>query len=78
MPTRLPPIRIPNAQARAVLDSLVMTQVTPAVFEIAGRLDPPGLRSLEAIHLAAILGLGDDLDGLVTYDDRLFHSTQSQ
>lgn len=26
---------------------------------------------LDAVHLAAALELGDDLDGLVTYDDRL-------
>ncbi len=58
-------------RARAVLDSLVLTEVTPAIFEIAGRLDPPGLRSLDALHLAAALDLGDDLDGIVTYDDRL-------
>lgn len=64
-------------QARAVLDSLVLTQVTPAVFEIAGRLDPHGLRSLDAIHLASALDLGDDLDGLVTYDDRLAEAAMS-
>ena len=38
---------------------------------MAGRLDPTTLRSLDALHLAAALDLGDDLDGLVTYDDRL-------
>jgi predicted nucleic acid-binding protein len=58
-------------QARAVLDSLTLIEVTPAMFEQAGRLDPPVLRSLDAIHLAVALDLGDDLDGLVTYDDRL-------
>ncbi len=58
-------------QARAVLDSVTLVQATPAVFEDAGRLDPSGLRSLDAIHLAAALELGDDLEGLVTYDDRL-------
>ena len=58
-------------QARAVLDSVTLVEVTSAVFEAAGRLDPSGLRSLDAIHLAAALDLGDDLDGLVTYDDRL-------
>lgn len=63
-------------QARAVLDAVVLTQVTPAVFENAGRLDPAGLRSLDAIHLAAALDLGDDLDGLVTYDDRLAEAAE--
>lgn len=58
-------------QARGVLDAVTLLHVTPAVFEDAGRLDPSGLRSLDAIHLAAALDLGDDLDGLITYDDRL-------
>ncbi|MDH4144111.1 MAG: type II toxin-antitoxin system VapC family toxin [Acidimicrobiia bacterium] len=58
-------------QARQVLDSIVLIEVTSAVFAAAGRLDPPTLRSLDAIHVAAALDLGDDLDGLVTYDDRL-------
>lgn len=58
-------------QARAVLDSITLTEVTTALFEAAGRLDPTTLRSLDAVHLAAALDLGDDLDGLVTYDERL-------
>lgn len=58
-------------QARAVLDSITLTTVTTDVFEAAGRLDPAILRTLDAVHLAAALDLGEDLDGLVTYDDRL-------
>lgn len=58
-------------QARAVLDSLTLIEVTPAILDQAGRLDLVSLRSLDAIHLAAALALGDDLDTLVTYDDRL-------
>lgn len=47
--------------------------VLPAVstFLVAGRLDPPELRSLDALHLAAALELGDDLEGVVTYDGRM-------
>ena len=56
----------PNA--RRVLDAITLTQVTTAVFEHAGRLEPGALRSLDAVHLAAALDLGDDLHGLVTYD----------
>lgn len=63
-------------QARAVLDSITLTEVTTALFEEAGRLDPTALRSLDAIHLAAALDLGDDLDGLVTYDERLGDAAQ--
>ncbi len=58
-------------QARAVLDGVTLVGVPTAVFEEAGRLDPVGMRSLDALHLSAALDLGDDLEGLITYDDRL-------
>lgn len=58
-------------RARAVLDAVTLLEVTTTLFEEAGRLDPALLRSLDAIHLAAALALGDDLEGLVTYDERL-------
>lgn len=58
-------------QARAVLDRLTLLTVTAATFEAAGRLDPPALRSLDAVHLASALAIGDELDAVVTYDDRL-------
>lgn len=57
--------------ARAVLDAITLLEVTTAHFEGAGRLDPTILRTLDAIHLAAALDLGDDLEGLVSYDERL-------
>jgi predicted nucleic acid-binding protein len=58
-------------QARAVLDSLTLLTVPTALFEEAGRLEPASLRTLDAIHLAAALDLGDDLDAIVSYDERL-------
>ena len=36
-----------------------------------GRLEPRVLRTLDAIHLAAALAVGDDLDVVVTYDERM-------
>jgi len=63
--------------ARAVLDSITLIEVTTSVFEEAGRLDPTVLRSLDAVHLAAALSLGDDLDGIVTYDERFAEAAQS-
>ena len=63
-------------QARAVLDSVTLVEVTANLFEAAGRLDPPELRSLDVIHLACALDLGDDLDGLVTYNERLAEAAQ--
>ena len=39
--------------------------------------DTGRLRSLDAVHLAAALDLGDDLDSLVTYDERLAAGARS-
>ena len=58
-------------QARAVLDSVTLISISTAIFEHAGTIEPDLLRILDAIHLAAALDLGDDLDGIITYDDRL-------
>ena len=72
---RAAPELAPNA--RRVLEAITLTQVTTAVFEQAGRIEPDTLRSLDAIHLAAALDLGDDLHGLVTYDQVLADAASS-
>lgn len=53
------------------LDRMAFIALTTDVFQQAAELDPAVLRSLDAIHLAAALALGDDLDGVVTYDERM-------
>jgi hypothetical protein len=58
-------------RAREVLDSITLVEVTTQTFEAAARLEPTILRTLDAVHLAAALDLGDELEGMVTYDDRL-------
>lgn len=57
--------------ARAVLESLPLLTLPSEVFERAALLAPDALRSLDALHLAAALELGDDLNGIVTYDEVL-------
>ena len=64
-------------RARRVLDSLTLVTVPTSIFERAGELDIGGLRSLDALHLAVALDLGDDLDGIVTYDERLGDAARS-
>ncbi len=54
-----------------MLDSITLLSLPAETFERAVELEPLLLRSLDAIHLAAALELGDELDGIVTYDDRL-------
>ena len=47
------------------------------MFERAATLDPDALRSLDAIHLASAMELGDELDEIVTYDARLAEAARS-
>lgn len=58
-------------RARAVLDSITLLSLPPATFDRAATLEPSEMRSLDAVHLAAALDLGDELEGIVTYDERL-------
>lgn len=64
-------------QARAVLDAILLVTLPSVVFERAAVLEPDRLRSLDSIHLAAALELGDELDGIVTYDERLAAGARS-
>jgi predicted nucleic acid-binding protein len=38
---------------------------------------PPSLRTLDALHLATAMEIGDDLEGMVAYDDRLIEAARS-
>jgi predicted nucleic acid-binding protein len=58
-------------RARAVLEAATLLELPTATFERAAALGPDALRSLDALHLAAALELGDELDGVITYDERL-------
>lgn len=63
--------------AQQVLDAFTLIELTTSIAMEAGRLDPPGLRTLDALHLATALLLGDDLDALVTYDERMAAAARS-
>ncbi|MPY95947.1 MAG: PIN domain-containing protein [Acidimicrobiia bacterium] len=63
-------------RARLVLDSVILLTVASTTFERAGEVATERLRSLDALHLSAALELGDELDGMVTYDDRLGHAAR--
>jgi predicted nucleic acid-binding protein len=64
-------------RTRAVLDSITLMVLTTATFEAAGILDPTILRTVDAVHVAAALEPGGDLDGLVTYDQCLADAARS-
>jgi predicted nucleic acid-binding protein len=58
-------------RAVALLARINLVGVDRAILRAAAALAPPALRSLDAIHLATALSLGQDLAGIVTYDQRL-------
>lgn len=47
------------------------------ILDVAGSLEPTTLRTLDAIHLATALFVGDDLDAIVTYDSRMIDAARS-
>ncbi len=55
----------------AVLDRLGLIALDDPVRELAGHAGAPLLRSLDAVHLATALSLGDELGGFACYDERL-------
>jgi hypothetical protein len=54
----------------SVLKTVDVIALDPVIARIAASLLPPGLRTLDAIHVATALQIGP-LDAFVTYDDRL-------
>ena len=54
-----------------LLGEVTQVDLSPAVLESAGRMPDPHLRTLDAIHLATALLVREELDVLLSYDDRL-------
>ena len=64
-------------KCRELLLTVTLSDMPTAIFRSAAELDPTVLRSLDALHLAAALDLGDDLDSILTYDDRFAEAARS-
>jgi predicted nucleic acid-binding protein len=58
-------------RARSALTTITLLPLGDAVLERAAGLQPPELRSLDALHLATAVELGADLDRFYCYDQRL-------
>jgi predicted nucleic acid-binding protein len=59
-----------DAKAQRALRAMTLRPIDEKVIATAISLDPPALRSLDAIHLATALSI-DDLDVFISYDTRL-------
>ncbi|MEY4544757.1 MAG: hypothetical protein RL685_952 [Pseudomonadota bacterium] len=68
-----------SAEARAakILARIRLLTIDDSLLDAAAELDARVLRSLDAIHLASAMALGDDLDCVVTYDRRMFDAASA-
>lgn len=62
------------ARAEAMLDDIALLPLSGAIVEAAIEVGPGPVRSLEAIHIASALALGEDLAILVSYDGRMLEA----
>ncbi len=58
-------------QARAWLLDVALLPLDDSLLDQATAIDPAGLRSLDAIHLATALSVRDDIGAFFSYDERL-------
>jgi hypothetical protein len=59
------------ATVREGLRRVDLVAIDDRILDVAGTLEPGVLRTLDAIHVATALAVGDDLEAIVTYDERL-------
>ena len=59
------------ATVREGLRRVDLIGIDDRILDAAGTLGPQVLRTLDAIHLATALAVGDDLEAIVTYDERM-------
>ena len=59
------------ATVREGLRRVDLIVIDDRILDAAGTLEPHVLRTLDAIHLATALAVGDDLEAIVTYDGRM-------
>ncbi len=62
--------------ARAALRRVDLVAIDDRILDSAGILEPAVVRTLDAIHLATALAMGDDLEAIVTYDRRMMEGAR--
>jgi predicted nucleic acid-binding protein len=73
--------RLPDGAAAQVVEAFTGVRILELDADLAARaaaVGPTGLRSLDAIHLASALLLGDELDAFVTYDARQAEAARAE
>ena len=69
--------RAADQQAELVLGAVRLIELDDEMSRAAGDLQPATLRTLDAVHLAAALALGDECEAFISYDGRLTAAAQA-
>ena len=64
------------ATVREGLRRVDLIGIDDRILDAAGTLEPQVLRTLDAIHLSTALAVGDDLEAIVTYDERMLDAAR--
>jgi hypothetical protein len=64
------------ATVREGLRRVDLIGIDDRILDAAGTLEPLVLRTLDAIHLSTALAVGDDLETIVTYDERMIDAAR--
>ncbi len=64
------------ATVREGLRRVDLIGIDDRILDAAGILEPQVLRTLDAIHLATAFAIGDDLETIVTYDERMVEAAR--
>jgi predicted nucleic acid-binding protein len=65
------------SRARAALTTITLLPIDQPIVEAAGELEPAELRSLDALHLATIISVGEYLERAYCYDLRLTNAARA-
>jgi len=66
-----------DSRARAALATITLLPIDQLIIEATGKLEPAELRSLDALHLATIISLSEDVKRTYCYDTRLTHAAEA-
>jgi predicted nucleic acid-binding protein len=66
-----------GTRARAALTAITLLPLEEPILDGACELNPVELRSLDALHLATVLSLGEDIERFYCYDERLAGAAQA-
>jgi uncharacterized protein len=64
-------------RANVALAAITLVPLDAPILDAAAELDPDELRSLDALHLATVVSLGDALERVYCYDARLTAAAQA-